>query len=84
MYHDLIDRPEELIAHESFFTDLFNAFDELLYIRIHDPEEYSAKSEEFLMYSGKMQEYYYTEVAIPSPYYAEDVCKEIIGHLARD
>lgn len=29
-----------------------------------------------------MQEYYYTEVAIPSPYYNEETCKTIIGNLA--
>lgn len=82
MYYDLMDRPKELIAHENFFKDLFNAFDDLLLARINNSEEYGAKSEEFLMYSGKMQEYYYTEVAIPSPYYNEETCKEIIGNLA--
>lgn len=84
MYYDLMDRPNELIIHESFFNDLFIAFDELLYVRINKPVEYSTKSEEFLMYSGKMQEYYYTEVAIPSPHYSEKTCKEIIGNLAGD
>ena len=84
MYYNLMDRPKEFIAHESFFRDLFNAFDELLYARINNSEEYGAKSEEFLMYSGIMQEYYYTEVAIPSPHYNEETCKEIIGNLARD
>ena len=84
MYHDLMDRPDELVAHESFFKDLFRAFDELLFIKINRPWEYPDKSEEFLMYSGEMQQYYYTEVAIPSPYYDSEVLKEITGHLAGD
>ncbi len=36
MYYQLIDRPEDLIKHEKFFKDLFNAFDELLYTKIHN------------------------------------------------
>ncbi|MBQ2666522.1 hypothetical protein [Methanobrevibacter sp.] len=84
MYHDLMDRSEELIAHEGFFRNLFTAFDELLYVRINKPEEYLPKSEEFLVYCGKMQEYYYTEMAIPSPKYNEETCKKIIGNLAGD
>jgi hypothetical protein len=84
MYYRLMDRPDELMAHESFFMDLFNAFDEILFVRINNPEEYEEKYEEFLKFRGKMQDYYYTEVAIPSPNYDKDVCKEIISHLARD
>jgi hypothetical protein len=82
MYCDLIDRPDELSNHEDFFMDLFNAFDELMYVRINKPEEYVEKNKEFLMYSSMMQEYYYTEVAIPSPNYNEKACKKIIGNLA--
>ena len=84
MYYDLMDRPKDLIMHEDFFKDLFNAFDELLIARINNSDDYEAKSEEFLMYCGKMQEYYYTEVAIPSPHYDEETCKEIIGNFAGD
>lgn len=82
MYYDLMDRPDELMLHKDFFMDLFNAFDELIYVRINKPEEYVKKYEEFLRYSSKMQEYYYTEVAIPSKYYNEETCKKIIGNLA--
>ena len=63
-----MDRPEVLMSHESFFMDLFNAFDEILVIRMNNPEEYDDKYNEFLKYRGEMQDYYYyTEVAIPSP-----------------
>lgn len=82
MYYDLMDRPDVLIKHESFFRDPFNAFDELLYARINNLEDYERISHEFLMYSSYMQEYYYTEVAIPSPDYDEEFCKEMIGKLA--
>ena len=82
MYYGLIDRPEVLIEHENFFKDLFKEFDKLLCARINNPDDYERISHEFLMYSGYMQEYFYTEVAIPSPYYDEETCKEIIGKLA--
>ena len=81
MYYRLIDRPEVLVAHESFFMDLFKAFEEFLYVKINNPEEFQEKCEEFLFYKGKMQEYYYTKVAIPSPHYDEDVLNEITRHL---
>ena len=84
MYHDLMGSPNELIAHENFFIDLFDAFEELLFARVNNQDDYALKSEEFLMYSGKMQEYYYTEVAIPSPHYDEKTCMQIIGKLAGD
>ena len=82
MYYDLMDRPEVLIEHKSFFMDLFNAFDKLLYAKINNPDDYERISHEFLMYSGEMQGYYYTEVAIPSPYYDEEFCKKMIGKFA--
>ena len=82
MYYNMIDRPDELISHKEFFMDLFNPFDELMYVKINKPEDYFEIYEKFLIYSSKMQEYYYTEVAIPSPYYNEETCKTIIGNLA--
>lgn len=82
MYHDLMDRPDDLIAHESFFLDLFNAFDELLFVRINQLDEYEKKFDEFLLYSGRMQQYYYTKVAVPSQNYDEDVCKVLINRLS--
>ena len=84
MYYNLMDRPDVLIYHESFFNDFFNEFDKVLYARINNPEDYERIYNEFLMYSGEMQEYYYTEVAIPSPFYDEKTTKEIIGKLAGD
>ena len=81
MYYDLMDRPEELINHESFFDDLFDAFDELIMSKISNPDQYKLKYDEFIIYSGKMQQYYYTQVAIPSEYYDEDVLNDITNHL---
>lgn len=82
MYYQLMDRPKELISHEGFFMDLFNAFDNLLFARVNESEKYLEKYREFLIYRGKMQDYFYSELAIPSPYYDNDVCRQIIGHLA--
>ena len=84
MYYNLIDRPEVLVAHENFFMDLFKAFDELLFFRKNNPNEYGEKYEEFLFYKGKMQEYYYTNLAIPSPYFNREVLNEITGYLVGD
>ena len=84
MYSDLIDRPDVLISHESFFMDLFNAFDEILSIRIEKPEIYNLKYGEFLTYITEMQQYYYTKVAIPSPNYNEKTCRKIISQLSED
>lgn len=84
MYYDLMNRPEELMAHQSFFMDLFNAFDTLLMIKINDPENYDEAYDQYLRYKGEMQEYYYTKVAVPSPFYDKKVCKRIIGNLAGD
>lgn len=81
MYCDLMDRPDVLMEHESFFMDLYDGFDELLYIKLEKPDEYDVKFREFLIYWGKMQEYYYTQLAIPSEYYDEDVLNEIISKL---
>lgn len=82
MYYQLMDRPKELISHEGFFMDFFNAFDNLLFARVNESEKYLEKYREFLIYRGKMQDYFYSELAIPSPYYDNDVCRQIIGHLA--
>lgn len=84
MCYDLMDRPEDLIEHESFFADLFNAFDRLLHIRINRPWDYEREFEKFLIYKVKMQEYYYGELAVPSAKYDEEVSKQIISHLAGD
>lgn len=84
MYHDLMDRPNELIAHEAFFTDLFDAFDDLLSVKISSPEKYSDKYDEFMLYCGKMEEYYYSNLALPSPYYDEEKLNEIAGCLCGD
>lgn len=84
MYYDLMDRPDELIRHENFFNDLFNAFDDLLSTKMNTPDKYESKYNEFLIYSGKMQQYYYTQVAIPSEYYDEKVLSEITNHLLGD
>lgn len=82
MYYHLIDRPDVLISHESFFSDLFKAFDRLLYLKINNPDEYVIECKEFSSYLSEMQHYYYLNVAIPSEHYDEDVLNEIIGHLA--
>lgn len=82
MYYDLMDRPEELMSHEMFFMNLFKAFDDLLVIKINQPEKYGDEFTKFLRYHGKMQQYYYTNVAVPSENYDKEVCKEIIGPLS--
>ena len=81
MYFNVMDNPEVLMAHESFFIDLFNAFDELIHF---SGEKYNEKFQEFLRYKRKMQEYFYTEVAEHSKYYDKDVCNEIINCLVGD
>lgn len=78
MYHDLIDSPDLLIENENFFTDLFDSFDKLFFVRKSEPQSYSEKYDAFLLYFSKMQQYYYTKIAVPSPHYNEDVCKEIL------
>lgn len=84
MYYRLIDRPDELIDYESFFTDLFDAFDDLLYVKIHEPSDYDEKFEEFIRYSGEMQDFYYLHLAQPSNQYDEDTLYKIIHNLAGD
>lgn len=84
MYYHLIDSPNRLIDYESFFTDLFNAFDDLLYVKIHEHSCYDEKFEEFIRYSGEMQDFYYLHVAQASKHYDEDTLNEIIHHLAGD
>jgi hypothetical protein len=57
------------------------AFDNLLLAKIDNPSQYETKYNEFLIYSGKMQQYYYTNVAVPSEHYDEKVLTEISNHL---
>lgn len=68
MYFCLIDKPKELIEYECFFTDLFNAFEDLLFVKINDNSKYDEKLEEFIQYSGEMQEFFYAHLAKPSVY----------------
>lgn len=82
MYYRLMDRPNELIAHESFFMDLFKSFEDLLWTMTNKPEEYEEKFDDFLAYRRKMQEYYYRNLAIPSPHYNEKTLNEITSHLS--
>lgn len=84
MYYRLMYRPEVLVSHESFFMDLFKAFDELLYTKMNDPDVYNEKYIEFEDYSMKMQEYYYSNLAIPSPYYNEQALNKITSNLSGD
>lgn len=84
MYYHLMDRPDELISHEKFFNDLFNAFDDLLSSRISKSVAYDEKYDEFLLYTTKMQEYYYKNLAVPSMSYDEEVCNKIICRLSGD
>ena len=84
MYYDLMDWPKEFIAHENFFLDLFKAFDELLYIKINSPCEYDEKYDQYLLFKGRMEEYYYTNLAVPSPYYDEAALNRITGCLSGD
>lgn len=82
MYYDLMDRPEELISHESFFMDLYDAFEELLFAKINNPQDYESKYNEFLVYYSEMQGYYYTHVAVQSEYYDDEVLELLIGKLS--
>ena len=84
MYYRLMDRPDELIAHESFFMDLFKSFEDILWIRINEPDEYDEKFDDFLVYRGKMQEYYYRNLAVPSSHYDEKTLNEITSYLSGD
>lgn len=81
MYYHLIDRPNELVAHEEFFKDLFDAFDELLQNKL-DNNGYDEKRNNFFAYYGQMRHYYYTKIARPSKYYDEDVLNQISDHLS--
>lgn len=84
MYYQLMDKPDELISHENFFNDLFNSFDNLLSSKITKSADYDERYAEFLLYTTKMQEYFYKNLAVPSPYYDEEVCNEIISRLSGD
>ena len=84
MYYHLMDRPDELISYEKFFNDLFNAFDGLLSSTISKSVDYDEKYDEFLLYTTKMQEYYYKNLAVPSRSYDEECCNKIICGLSGD
>lgn len=84
MYYRLINQPDELIEFESFFTDLFNEFDCLLQAKINGMSDYPVKYDEFLIYFGEKQDYYFSHVGMPSENYNEDALNEIIGHLSGD
>ena len=83
MYYRLIDRTDDLISHEDFFTELFDAFDELLLIKINDSDKYEEKLIEFNLDFRKKRRYYYTQVARPSKHYNESVLEEISSHFIR-
>ena len=82
MYYRIMDCSNSLIEHESFFLDLFNAFDDLLNVKLNDPERYEEKYLEFEYYRAKMQEYYYRNLAVPSPYFNKETLNEITAHLS--
>ncbi|MBQ9159782.1 MAG: hypothetical protein IJ122_00475 [Methanobrevibacter sp.] len=82
MYLNLMDRPDELLSHEGFFLDLFKAFDELLFVKINKPSEYDKKYREFMIYFGTMDDYYCSNLAIPSPYFDEDSLNKLTGYLS--
>ena len=84
MYYQLMDRPEVLMEHESFFMDLFKAFDELLLTKINNHDVYDEKYIEFENYSMKMQEYFYSNLAIPSPNFNEKTLNKITSYLSGD
>ena len=84
MYYQLMDKPNLLITHESFFMDLFRAFDDLLYTKMNDPDVYNKKYLEFEGYSLKMQEYFYSNLAVPSPYFNEKTLNKITSNLSGD
>ena len=81
MFYHLLDAPDVLIAHESFFRDLFHGFDVLLNKKINNSKDYIDEFDNFTLYLDEMQQYYYAELAIPSKYYNEEVLDEIIGYL---
>jgi hypothetical protein len=81
MYYHLIERPDELMAHEKFFIGLFDSFDKLLFSKITCSEKYQEELLEFKSNLREKRRYFYTQVAIPSEHYDEDVLNEITGHL---
>ena len=84
MYYQLMDRPNLLITHESFFMDLFKAFDDLLYTKMNNPDVYDEKYIEFEDYSMKMQEYFYSNLAVPSPHFNKETLNKITSYLSGD
>ena len=81
MYHHLMDRPKELIAHREFFSQLYDSFDDILYIRINNPEAYDEKYDEYMGEFIKHHNYFYSKVAKPSHHYDEKVLHEIESNL---
>ena len=63
---------------------MFNAFDGLLSSTISKSVDYDEKYDEFLLYTTKMQEYYYKNLAVPSRSYDEECCNKIICGLSGD
>lgn len=84
MYYQLMDKPNLLITHESFFMDLFRAFDDLLYTKMNNPDVYNKKYLEFEGYSLKMQEYFYSNLAVPNPHFNEKTLNKITSNLSGD
>lgn len=81
MYEHLMARPDELIAHKDFFNNLYVSFEDLINTRINTFEEYEKKYREFKNSLSKSSFYFYTKVAIPSPYYDEEVLGKILSGI---
>ena len=64
--------------------DLFRAFDDLLYTKMNNPDVYNKKYLEFEGYSLKMQEYFYSNLAVPSPHFNEKTLNKITSNLSGD
>ena len=81
MYYHLMDCPDELLAHKEFFADLYESFEDLLYTRINNPQDYEKKYDEYCISFRKPRNYFYTEVAILSHHYDGDVLYKIESNL---
>lgn len=82
MYSQLIERPKLLISHEDFFKELFDSFDELLNMKISNCSNYEDKYNEYIIFLGKKQEYFYRNLAIPSDKYNKNTINQIIHNLS--
>ena len=78
MHKHLLDRPEVLKENEDFFNDLYIAFDELLFTKFNNPNDYEVKYEDFLIYWVNMFSYFGVNLAIPSKYYDEEILTKIM------